>query len=68
MGNYRGIVLQPLLSRLFSSIVAGRLGEWLFHNSVKQIQAGFVRNMRATDNNVIIKTTVGKYLRSKQGY
>jgi len=36
--------------------------------SVKQIQAAFVRNIRTTDNIVIIKTTVGKYLRAKQGY
>jgi hypothetical protein len=35
--------------------------------SVKQVQAGFVRNMRTTDKIFIIKTTVGKYLRAKQG-
>jgi hypothetical protein len=35
--------------------------------SVKRIQTGFVRNIRTTDEIVINKTTVGKYLRAKQG-
>jgi hypothetical protein len=67
-GNNRGIALLPVLSKLFSRTVTARLGEWLSNNRVlNRFQAGFIRDKRMINSVFIIRTTVDRYPRCKQG-
>jgi hypothetical protein len=67
-GNYRGISLLSVLCNIYSSILAGRLRDWLINNKIlSRFQAGFVKHKRTTENIFVIKTTVDKYLRVKRG-
>jgi hypothetical protein len=50
-GNYREIASLPILSKLFSGVLAGRLGEWPVHRrELSSLQAGFEKNKRRSDN------------------
>jgi hypothetical protein len=67
-GNYRGISLLSVLCKMYSSILAGRLRNWLVNNKIlSRFQAGFVKGKRSTDNIFVIKTTVNTYLIAKKG-
>jgi hypothetical protein len=68
-GNYRGISLLEVLCKIYSSILAGRLRDWLINNKIlSRFQAGFVKDKRTTDNIFVIKTTVDRYLKVKRGH
>ena len=66
--NYRGISLQPILSKIFASILSKRLNSWCEANNViGEEQAGFRRSRSTIDNIFCLQTIVQKYLRKKGG-
>jgi hypothetical protein len=68
-GNYRGISLLSVIGKIYSGILDGRLRDWLINNKIlSRFQAGFVKDKRTTDNILVIKTTVDRYLRVKRGH
>ncbi|MEW8546516.1 MAG: reverse transcriptase family protein, partial [Candidatus Thiodiazotropha sp.] len=66
--NYRGISLQPVISKIFTSILSQRLKLWCERNGViGEEQAGFRSDHSTIDNLFCLQTIVQKYLRHKRG-
>jgi hypothetical protein len=66
--NCRGILLSLVSERMFSGILAGGLRDWLiYHKALSVSQMGFIKDKQTTHNVFVIKTTIDKYLRFKQG-
>jgi len=66
--NYRGITLLSCLGKLFTQILNTRLINFLeLNNILKQEQAGFRANHSITDNILILKSMIDKYLKKKKG-
>jgi hypothetical protein len=67
-GNYRGISLLSVCGKIFSGILARRVCDWLIsHKRLSRFQAGYIKGKRTTDNILVIRTTIDKYLRFKRG-
>jgi hypothetical protein len=67
-GNYRGILLLPVLGKIYLGLLAHRLRDWLmYYNKLTLFQTGFTKGKRTVDNIFIIKTCVDKYLKVKTG-
>jgi hypothetical protein len=68
-GNYRRIALLSALGKIYSSVLAGRLRDWLINNRIlSKFQAGFAIKKRTTDSIFVIKTTIDKNLNVKGAY
>ncbi|MEW8546872.1 MAG: reverse transcriptase family protein, partial [Candidatus Thiodiazotropha sp.] len=66
--NFRGICLQPVLSKVFTSILNRRLRQWsLQTDALGEEQAGFRRTYSTIDNLFCLQTIITKYLRHKGG-
>lgn len=66
--NYRGISLQPVISKIFTNILNKRLKEWSNENKIiGEEQAGFRKSYSTIDNLFCLQTIVTKYLRKKGG-
>ena len=66
--NYRGISLQPVISKIFTSILSQRLKLWCERNNViGEEQEGFRSDHSTIDNLFCLQTIVQKYLRRKGG-
>lgn len=66
--NYRGISLQPVVSKIFTNILNKRLIEWSNENDViGEEQAGYRKSYSTVDNLFCLQTVVTKYLRNKGG-
>ena len=58
-GNYRGITVGPVLSKLFAMILDNRLHAWTEEHHLRaKGQAGFRRDHRTTDNLFILRTII----------
>jgi hypothetical protein len=68
-GNYRGIYLSSVCGRIFSGILAGRLGNWLiYHMALLLFQARFIKVKGTTGNDFIFKTGIRRYFRFKREF
>ena len=66
--NYRGISLQPILSKIFASILSIRLKSGCAsYNVIGEEQTGFRLPRSTIDNVFCLQTIVQKYLRKKGG-
>jgi hypothetical protein len=66
-GNYRGITLIPIISKLFSMILENRLSHWTETRGIRaRGQAGFRTNHRTTDQLFVLKTLIDKGKASKK--
>ena len=64
--NHHGISLQPVISKLFTSILNKRLIEWCNENDIiGEEQAGYWKSYSTVDNLFCLQTVVTKYLRNK---
>ena len=64
--NYRGVCLQPVLSKIFTSVLNKRLKQWsIQHNVLGEEQAGFRSTYSTIDNLFCLQTVITKYLRQK---
>ena len=64
-GNYRGITVTPVLSKLFAMILEARMSSWAEQCDIRAAgQAGFRKDHRTTDNVFIIHTLVAQARRS----
>jgi Reverse transcriptase (RNA-dependent DNA polymerase) len=66
-GNYRGIAVEPVLPKLFASLLDSRLQDWAEHHNMRaRGQAGFRRKKGTADNVYILMHLIQKFRRSKQ--
>ena len=66
-GNYRGITLVPILSKLYAIILNTRLSEWSEqHGCRADTQAGFRKDHRCSDNVLILRTLIEKCKANKK--
>jgi hypothetical protein len=67
-GNYRGISLLSVFSKIFTSILNSRLMLWAETNKkLSESQAGFRKNYRTIDNAFVLHGVITKYLSKKGG-
>ena len=60
--NYRGITVTNCLCKLFSSVLNQRLTDYLNSNGIlSNLQSGFRKESRTSDNIFVIRTIVNKY-------
>ena len=65
LGNYRGITVTLVLSKLFAMILEARMSSWAEQCDIRAAgQAGFRKDHRTTDNVFIIHTLVAQARRS----
>ena len=65
--NYKGISLQPVISKIYTAILTNRLSNWSnAYNVIGEGQAGFRSSYSTINNLFCLQTIVSKYLR-KQG-
>ncbi|KAK3099269.1 hypothetical protein FSP39_001936 [Pinctada imbricata] len=61
--NYRGIMINSCLSKVFTSIINDRLYNYLVENNIiNDLQIGFMKNSQTTDHMLILKTLIDKYV------
>lgn len=61
--NYRGIMINSCLSKVFTSIINDRLYDFLTKiDVINDLQIGFMKNSRTTDHMLILKTLIDKYV------
>lgn len=66
--NYRGITLLDSLSKIYTGILSNRLMNWAEGCSIlSRLQSGFRKGMRTSDNLMIVKTLMDKYIKKKRG-
>lgn len=66
--NYRGITLLDSLSKIYGGVLANRLRNWAEKHDILSIyQNGFRRGRRTTDNIMIVKTVIDKYVTIRGG-
>ena len=66
--NYRGISLQPVISKIYINILNKRLTKWSDENElIGEEQAGFRKSYSTIDNLFCLQTIVTKYLKSQGG-
>ena len=66
--NYRGISLQPVISKIYINILNKRLTQWSDENEIiGEEQAGFRKSYSTIDNLFCLQTLVTKYLKNKGG-
>ena len=66
--NYRGISLQPVISKIYTTILNKRLSDWSNENNIiGEEQAGYRKSYSTSDNLFCLQTIVTKYLRNKGG-
>ena len=66
--NYRGITLLPIVSKIYTKILADRIQKWeQINNKITAAQAGFRRGFSTIDNLFVIRTVVDKELARKRG-
>ena len=66
--NYRGISLQPIISKICINILNKRLTQWSDENEIiGEEQAGFRKSYSTIDNLFCLQTLVTKYIKSKGG-
>ena len=64
MNNYRGITLNPILSKVFSIIMNERLNNYIKDNNIiNPAQIGFRPKARTTDHIFVLRTVFEKYVR-----
>jgi hypothetical protein len=57
--NYRGIMVGPILAKLFVMIIDKRLNEWVEQHGLRvKGQAGFRKDYRTTDQFFILRTLI----------
>jgi hypothetical protein len=57
--NYRGIMVGPILAKLFAMILDKRLSEWAEQHGLRaKGQAGFRKDYRTTDQLFILRTLI----------
>lgn len=65
--NYRGISLINTITKLFTTIIAGRLSDWTEENSlIPEEQAGFRRMRGCRDHLFTLATVIGMHVGSKR--
>lgn len=65
-GNYRGITLLSHMGKLFTLLLNKRLTDYLTYNGIlPEEQAGFRKGYRASDNLLVIKSLIEKYVNNK---
>ena len=68
VGNYRGISLLPVLSKVFTKILNNRLVKWAEnHNLQKEEQAGYKKNYSTIDQIFSLQALCQKYITKKKG-
>ena len=68
VGNYRGISLLPVLSKVFTKILNNRLVKWAeSHNLQKEEQAGYRKNYSTIDQIFSLQALCQKYNPKKEG-
>ena len=68
VGNYRGISLLPVLSKVFTKILNDRLVKWAEnHNLQKEEQAGYRKNYSTIDQIFSLQPLCQKYITKKKG-
>ena len=66
-GNYRGIAIESCLSRLFLSILHGRLVKFAVTNKLIPIhQIGYRKGSRTTDHILTIKSIIDQFINQLQ--
>ena len=66
--NYRGISLQPVISKIYTTILNKRLSDWSNENNIiGEEQAGYRKSYSTSDNLFCLQIIVTKYLRNKGG-
>ncbi len=57
--NYRGIIVGPIVAKLFIMILAKRLSEWVEQHGLRaKGQTGFHKDYRTTDQLFILRTLI----------
>ncbi len=57
--NYRGIMVGPILAKLFAMILDKRLNEWVEQHGLRaKGQAGFRKDYRTIDQLFILRTLI----------
>ena len=68
VGNYRGISLLPVLSKVFTKILNDRLVKWAEnHKLQKEEQAGYRKNYSKIDQIFSLQPLCQKYITKKKG-
>ena len=66
--NYRGISLQPVISKTYIDILNKRMTKWSDENElIGEEQAGFRKSYSTMDNLFCLQTIVTKYSKSQGG-
>ena len=67
-GNYRGISLLPILSKVFTYILHKRIMTWAENlEIIIEEQSGFRPKRSTIDNMFVLSTVINKYLKKKKG-
>ncbi len=57
--NYKGIIVGPILTKLFTMILDKRMSEWVEQHGLRaKGQAGFRKDYRTTDQFFILRTLI----------
>ncbi len=57
--NYRGIMVRPIIAKLFTMILDKRLNEWVEQHELRaKGQAGFCKDYRITNQLFILRTLI----------
>ena len=66
--NYRGIVINSCIGKLFSTVLNNRLDKYLIDNNlINKCQIGFSKKARTSDHIFVLKTLIDKYINRKGG-
>jgi hypothetical protein len=66
-GNYRGITIITVLSKLYATMINGRLSTWRLHSADRRAkgQGGFLKKHRTTDHLFTLQHIIDKYRTKK---
>ena len=66
--NYRGIMINICLSKVFTSIINNRLYDFFVDNGIiSEFQIGFMKDSQTSDHMLVLKTLIDKYINNQKG-
>ena len=66
--NYRGIMINSCLSKVFTSIINNRLYKFFAEKGIiNDLQIGFMKDSQTSDHMLVLKTLIDEYITNKKG-
>ena len=66
--NYRGIMINSCLSKVFTSIINNRLYKCFAEKGIiNDLQIGFMKDSQSSDHMLVLKTLIDEYITNKKG-